>query len=164
MLRKSLSFLAKADAAGIVLGARVPIILTSRAEFRPTSRLASCAVAVMIVAARRKAASGLLGCGGRQADASNGPCVSARRQRNATFHRKLALRGERVPAWLGQPSVSGYASPGFPAMARAFARRRGDGRAQREQGQVQDDASATSINGRPARRRNSFTGRRTTVI
>ena len=33
MLAKSLSFLAGADAAGIVLGARVPIILTSRAEF-----------------------------------------------------------------------------------------------------------------------------------
>ena len=62
MLAKSLSFLAKADAAGIVLGARVPIILTSRADSL-TSRLASCAVAVMIVAARRKAASGLLGCG-----------------------------------------------------------------------------------------------------
>ena len=34
MLAKSLSFLAGADAAGIVLGARVPIILTSRAELR----------------------------------------------------------------------------------------------------------------------------------
>jgi phosphate acetyltransferase len=44
-----------------VLGARVPIILTSRADSL-TSRLASCAVAVMIVAARRKGASGLLGC------------------------------------------------------------------------------------------------------
>jgi phosphate acetyltransferase len=55
MLAKSLSFLAKADAAGIVLGARVPIILTSRADSQ-SSRLASCAVAVMIAAARRKAA------------------------------------------------------------------------------------------------------------
>jgi phosphate acetyltransferase len=54
MLAKSLSFLAKADAAGIVLGARVPIILTSRADSQ-SSRLASCAVAVMIAAARRKA-------------------------------------------------------------------------------------------------------------
>ena len=44
MLAKSLSFLAGADAAGIVLGARVPIILTSRADSRLT-RLASCAVA-----------------------------------------------------------------------------------------------------------------------
>ncbi len=56
MLAKSLSFLAKADAAGIVLGARVPVILTSRADSL-ISRLASCAVAAMIVAARRKAAA-----------------------------------------------------------------------------------------------------------
>ena len=45
MLAKSLTFLADADAAGIVLGARVPIILTSRAD-SVTARLASCAVAV----------------------------------------------------------------------------------------------------------------------
>ena len=44
MLAKSLSFLANANAAGIVLGARVPIILTSRADSL-ISRLASCAVA-----------------------------------------------------------------------------------------------------------------------
>jgi phosphate acetyltransferase len=53
MLAKSLSFLAHADAAGIVLGARVPIILTSRADSLLT-RLASCAVAVMAAAARRR--------------------------------------------------------------------------------------------------------------
>jgi phosphate acetyltransferase len=47
MLAKSLSFLAEADAAGIVLGARVPIILTSRADSEVT-RLASCAVAVLV--------------------------------------------------------------------------------------------------------------------
>ena len=52
MLAKSLSFLAGADAAGIVLGTRVPIILTSRADSLPT-RLASCAVAVLVAAARR---------------------------------------------------------------------------------------------------------------
>ena len=56
MLAKSLSFLAGADAAGIVLGARVPIILTSRADSLLT-RLASCAVAVLIAAARRKSAA-----------------------------------------------------------------------------------------------------------
>ena len=56
MLAKSLSFLAHADAAGIVLGARVPIILTSRADSLLT-RLASCAVAVMVAAARRKSAA-----------------------------------------------------------------------------------------------------------
>ena len=54
MLAKSLSFLADADAAGIVLGARVPIILTSRADSVPT-RLASCAIASLIVEAKRKA-------------------------------------------------------------------------------------------------------------
>ena len=53
MLAKSLSFLAHADAAGVVLGARVPIMLTSRADSLVT-RLASCAVAVMLAAARRK--------------------------------------------------------------------------------------------------------------
>jgi phosphate acetyltransferase len=52
MLAKSLSFLAGADAAGIVLGARVPVILTSRADAELT-RLASCAVASLLVAARR---------------------------------------------------------------------------------------------------------------
>jgi len=52
MLAKSLSFLANADAAGIVLGAKVPIILTSRAD-EEGARLASCAVALLLVAARR---------------------------------------------------------------------------------------------------------------
>lgn len=53
MLAKSLSFLAGADAAGIVLGARVPIILTSRADSMVT-RLASCAVATLVAKARRE--------------------------------------------------------------------------------------------------------------
>ena len=52
MLAKSLSFLAGADAAGIVLGARAPIVLTSRADSLLT-RLASCAVASLLAAARR---------------------------------------------------------------------------------------------------------------
>jgi phosphate acetyltransferase len=52
MLAKSLSFLAGADAAGMVLGARVPVILTSRADAEIT-RLASCAVASLLAAARR---------------------------------------------------------------------------------------------------------------
>jgi len=56
MLAKSLSFLAGADAAGIVLGARVPIILTSRAD-SVTTRLASCAVASLVARARREAPS-----------------------------------------------------------------------------------------------------------
>ena len=52
MLAKSLTFLAGADAAGIVLGARVPIILTSRADSQIT-RLASCAVASLVAEAQR---------------------------------------------------------------------------------------------------------------
>jgi len=52
MLAKSLALLAAADGAGIVLGARVPIILTSRADELLT-RLASCAVASLLAAARR---------------------------------------------------------------------------------------------------------------
>jgi phosphate acetyltransferase len=55
MLAKSLTFLAGADAAGIVLGARVPIILTSRADSVMT-RLASCAVATLVAQARRAGA------------------------------------------------------------------------------------------------------------
>jgi len=56
MLAKSLSFLASADAAGIVLGARVPIVLTSRADSLST-RLASCAVASLVAAVRRTPAA-----------------------------------------------------------------------------------------------------------
>jgi phosphate acetyltransferase len=56
MLAKSLTFMADADAAGIVLGARVPIILTSRADSVMT-RLASCAVAALVAQARRQSAS-----------------------------------------------------------------------------------------------------------
>ena len=59
MLAKSLSFLAGAAAAGIVLGARVPIILTSRADSVIT-RLASCAVASLVADARRKSAAAAL--------------------------------------------------------------------------------------------------------
>jgi len=54
MLAKNLTFLLKADAAGIVLGARVPIILTSRADSL-RARMASCAVAALYAGARRLA-------------------------------------------------------------------------------------------------------------
>jgi len=53
MLAKNLIFLSKADSAGIVLGARVPIILTSRAD-SVRSRLASCAAAVLYADSRRR--------------------------------------------------------------------------------------------------------------
>jgi len=54
MLAKNLIFLTKADSAGLVLGARVPIILTSRAD-SVRSRMASCAAAVLYADARRRA-------------------------------------------------------------------------------------------------------------
>jgi phosphotransacetylase len=53
ILAKLLSFLANADSAGLVLGARVPIILTSRAD-SVRSRIASCAVSMLAAHARRK--------------------------------------------------------------------------------------------------------------
>jgi phosphotransacetylase len=53
MVAKQLSFLANADSAGLVLGAKVPVILTSRADSL-RSRIASCAVAVLAAHARRK--------------------------------------------------------------------------------------------------------------
>ncbi|MFY9881303.1 MAG: phosphate acetyltransferase [Pseudolabrys sp.] len=56
MLAKNLIFLAHADAAGIVLGARVPVILTSRAD-SVRARMASCAVAVLYADARRRKAA-----------------------------------------------------------------------------------------------------------
>ena len=58
ILAKQLTFLGGADAAGVVLGARVPIILTSRADSERT-RLASCAIAALLARAAPKAAPGL---------------------------------------------------------------------------------------------------------
>jgi len=52
ILAKQLSFLANADSAGMVLGARVPVILTSRAD-SVRSRIASCGVAKLVAHARR---------------------------------------------------------------------------------------------------------------
>jgi phosphate acetyltransferase len=56
MLAKNLAYFAKADGAGIVLGARVPIVLTSRAD-TSRARMASCAVASLYADARRRRAS-----------------------------------------------------------------------------------------------------------
>jgi phosphate acetyltransferase len=53
MLAKQLTFLANADSAGLVLGARVPIVLTSRAD-NVRSRIASCAIATLAAHARRR--------------------------------------------------------------------------------------------------------------
>jgi phosphate acetyltransferase len=55
MLAKNLAYFAKADGAGIVLGARVPIVLTSRADSL-RARMASCAVATLYADARRRSA------------------------------------------------------------------------------------------------------------
>ncbi|MGW1423466.1 phosphate acetyltransferase [Bradyrhizobium manausense] len=55
MLAKNLAYFAKADGAGIVLGARVPVVLTSRAD-TPRARMASCAVAALYAHARRQKA------------------------------------------------------------------------------------------------------------
>ena len=57
ILAKQLSFLANADSAGMVLGAKVPVILTSRAD-SVRSRIASCAVAKLVAHARRNKTSG----------------------------------------------------------------------------------------------------------
>jgi len=56
MLAKQLTFLANADSAGLVLGARVPIVLTSRAD-SVRARIASCGVAMLVAHARRGAAA-----------------------------------------------------------------------------------------------------------
>jgi phosphate acetyltransferase len=52
MLAKQLTYLANADCAGLVLGARVPVILTSRSD-SVRARIASCAVAMRVAHARR---------------------------------------------------------------------------------------------------------------
>ena len=53
ILAKQLSFLANADSAGLVLGAKVPIILTSRAD-SVRSRIASCGIAMLAAHAKRR--------------------------------------------------------------------------------------------------------------
>ena len=56
MLAKQLEYLAEAEVAGIVLGARVPIILTSRAD-KTLARLGSCAIALLLTRHRTRAQS-----------------------------------------------------------------------------------------------------------
>jgi len=57
ILAKMLTYLANADSAGLVLGAKVPVILTSRAD-SVRARIASCAVAMLAAHSRRKTARG----------------------------------------------------------------------------------------------------------
>ncbi len=59
MLYKQMRYLAGYEAAGIVMGARIPVILTSRAATTPT-RLASCALALMVAENRKKSECGKL--------------------------------------------------------------------------------------------------------
>ena len=56
MLAKQLEYLAEAQMAGIVIGARVPIILTSRAD-KTLARLGSCAIALLLARHKTRAAS-----------------------------------------------------------------------------------------------------------
>ena len=53
MLAKQLEYLADAESAGIVVGARVPIVLTSRAD-SPLARMASCALALLLARSKQK--------------------------------------------------------------------------------------------------------------
>ena len=86
MLAKSLSFLAGAESAGIVLGARVPIILTSRADSL-VSRIGSCAVASLVAARRRRTAEEALQVGVRRRAAQHTTGRARRALRSGTMQR-----------------------------------------------------------------------------
>lgn len=88
MMAKQLIYLAGADAAGIVLGARVPIILTSRAD-SPVSRLASCALAQLFINHQTVTLPSL--CSTQAPPASNLRCIPVRR---AARHRSCAARSQ----------------------------------------------------------------------
>ena len=124
MLAKSLSFLAQADAAGIVLGAKVPIILTSRAD-SVTTRLASCAVAALVAQARRESAAKAIADDRRD----------RRPQRRLVEHQVLAVRRAQRRARARR------ARPGRGHLHRAALRREGRRR----------EAGAARSRGRPAR-------------
>jgi len=74
MLAKELSYLSGAEAAGIVLGAQVPIVLTSRAD-SPHARLASCAVAMLY---GRSALESSISCSAARQSSSSLPAPGAR--------------------------------------------------------------------------------------
>ena len=105
MLAKQLEYLAEAEVAGIVLGARVPIILTSRAD-KTLARLASCAIALLLARhnaesrCRERRHSGpqcrliehqVLAVSGDQRDRAEEPAVRRRVRRDwapRAFHRE----------------------------------------------------------------------------
>ena len=97
MLAKNLSFLANADAAGIVLGARVPIILTSRAD-DVRAKMASCAVAALYAHSLREQADRRSDRRGRDA---------ARRQCRLVEHQVPAVRDRRRRARTRIPRPDG---------------------------------------------------------
>ena len=99
MLAKQLEYLGGAASAGIVLGARVPIVLTSRADPRE-SRIASCAVA--LVAARRLA----------QPDA-----ISARNTQGERRHVRCGCAATGG-AGVARVSAAGASNPLGPAASR----------------------------------------------
>ena len=111
MLAKNLTFLAHADAAGIVLGARVPIVLTSRADSVRT-RLASCAVAAIYANARRQATAVPAACWTRSSSSTPGPRASSSR-----FSRSPAAASSGGFAARSTASASGRACA--PPTARA---------------------------------------------
>jgi len=74
MLAKELSYLSGAEAAGIVLGAQVPIVLTSRAD-SPHARLASCAIAMLY---GRSALESSISCSAARQSSSSLPAPGAR--------------------------------------------------------------------------------------
>ncbi len=127
ILAKQLSFLANADSAGLVLGARVPIILTSRAD-SVRSRIASCAVAMLAAHARRQTTSK----GGKVTHVRQ-EAHHRRRQRGGGLGRLSGERGDRDlsrsrPArrWpssatsgrAGGRRTSGASSPRWPRCSR----------------------------------------------
>ena len=93
MLAKNLVFLAKADAAGLVLGARVPIVLTSRAD-SVRSRMASCAAAVLY--ARRAPRGGRVAGGLSRRWTRSSSSTPARRASNSRCSRADGKGATRI--------------------------------------------------------------------
>ncbi|MCK7490693.1 MAG: bifunctional enoyl-CoA hydratase/phosphate acetyltransferase [Comamonadaceae bacterium] len=140
MLAKSLSFMADADAAGIVLGARVPIILASRSDSVQT-RLASCAVAALVAkGAARGSAEGVGVMAGATAG-RDGRTRPSSHDTNRIFDRRTpdAQRQDRTSS-PARPAASAWASParwraqGANIVAQRLRRRRADRGAARRAG------------------------------
>ena len=159
MLAKNLSFLANADAAGIVLGARVPIILTSRAD-NVRTRMASCAVAALYAHTRREQppGGGMTGVGDTllvdQCRLVEHQVRAVRRRRPATGS-QLALKGQ-LDGIGTRPHLIGQGCRRRDAGRRDLAAGRGSGRGRRHWAGSATGCSASSAacpaRGRPPRR------------